>query len=568
MSIKQAGGALRQPARHTIRHRKTAKIQMKPSIGTPSAREAIRHLLPVILEQHNESKHETEKSSPVSRSSKDRSDVSIAAQRRRLMDLASDQGYLIVNEYKDVVESAKSEHRPGFQTLLRDIDSPTRDWTTLLILDHSRLSRQQYIGPIFRFEASRKGIEVVFASSPDLDPISTVILDAVLDSMSVVHSLMSKEKGLGGMAENIHQGYRAGGRAPRGYALRPIETGAIRDGSPVTKSVLVPSEDAPLVSRYLKARASGDPRTKVIRELGIPWNASSLVDLEWNALTYAGHTVWNVRNEKDPAGGYKGKTKRKPRNEWVIKENTHPALITTDEANRLIGALESGLHGKAVSEAKAGNSSYLLTGLLRAPDGREWIGDGKRHYRLKAVGEVAGRWLRMADVDAAVTARLIQDIHSPTFVRALTAEARRANAIQEDPSKELRQQIHGINAQINKAGDLALQLDDPAPMLKKINELEARRKLLQDEIERTEQDYQAQRMLSQVTEGMVRKVLKTIANNFEVLPRERWKGLIRGLVEKIELDPGSLGCQILYRIAVEDRPTMASPRGVEPLSSP
>lgn len=502
------------------------------------------------------------------RSSKDRSDVSIDAQRRRLMELARTRDVTIIKEYSDVVESAKSEYRPGFQALLRDMNSPNRQWSTLMMLDHSRLSRQQYFGPIFKYEASRKGIDVIYATSPELDPVSSVILDSTLDALAVVHSLMSKEKGLGGMAENVHKGYRAGGRAPRGYQLRHIETGAVRDGQPVTKSVLEPSEDAPLIARYLKARAANEPRTSLIRDLGIPWSSASLIDMEWNALTYAGHTVWNVRNEKAPSGGYKGMKKRKPRSEWMIKEDTHPALITTDEAHQIITRLESGAIGQAVSDGKAGNSAYLLTGLLKAPDGRDWIGDGKKHYRLKTVGQVKGRWLSMCEVDDAVTGKLVEDVSSDQFVKALTAAARRANAIGEDPAKDLRQQASTISSQISKAGDLALRLEDPSPMLRKISELEAKRKLLLDEIARTEREYKAQILMSQVSEDMVRRTLKGIARNFESLPREKWKQLIRNLVQHIELDPESLGCQIHYRIAVADRLSMASPRGVEPLSPP
>lgn len=502
------------------------------------------------------------------RSSKDRNDVSIAAQRRKLTEVATERGLTIVNEYTDAVESAKSAHRPGFQALLRDIDSPRRTWTILLMHDHSRLSREQFIGPVFRYEARRKGIDVIFATAPEMDTVSKVILDAVMESMSVVHSLLSKQKGLDGMKENVHQGYRAGGRAPRGYKLKHIETGTVRDGAPVTKSVLEPSEDAPLIARYLKARAAGVPRAKVIRDLRIPWSASSMIDTEWSALTYAGSTVWNMRNETDPAGGYKGKSKRKPRSEWVIKENTHPALITPAEAYRLLEALESGLIGKAVSEAKSGNSSYLLTGLLKAPDGRDWIGDGKRHYRLKALGETKGRWLRMKDVDEAVAGKLMEDIRSDAFVSALTAEAKRVNTVEDDPAKDLRQQINTFTAQISKASDLALQLEDPAPMMRKINELEAKRKLLQEEVARTEKDHQARLTMSKVTDDMVRNVLKTLSNDFEELPKDKWKELIRGLVEKIELDPESLGCQIHYRVAITNRLSMASPRGVEPLSPP
>lgn len=495
------------------------------------------------------------------RSSKDRSDVSIDAQRRRLMELAAERGYLVTQEYTDVVESAKSEFRPGFQTLLRDLASPARQWSILLMLDHSRLSRQQYVGPIFAYEAQRKGVKVDYAMVPDLDPITRVIMDSVLDAFSVIHSLMSKEKGLAGMSENVRRGFRAGGRAPRGYKLEHIDTGVIRDGESVNKSRLATSEDAPLVARYLKARAEGTTRAAAIKQFDIPWTAASCVDLEWNALTYAGHTVWSVRAEKNAAGGYKGGKKRKPRAEWMIQKDTHDALITTDEAERIIGQLEAGLIGQAVSEAKAGNSAYLLTGLLKAPDGRDWIGDGRKHYRLKAIGPVRGKWLRMQDVDDAVSARMMADIRSEEFVRRLADEARRANAaLQDDSAKPLRQQVAAINTQISKASDLAIQLEDPAPMLRKIAELETRRRLLVDEITRLEREQQAAAVLAQVTDKQVETALDALAKDFEVLPKERWKELIRSLVDRIELDPESLECRIHYRIAVEDRLCMASPR--------
>ena len=56
------------------------------------------------------------------RSSKDRSDVSIDAQRRELTKLAAERGYIVVVEYADVVESGKDDQRAGFQSLLKELD--------------------------------------------------------------------------------------------------------------------------------------------------------------------------------------------------------------------------------------------------------------------------------------------------------------------------------------------------------------------------------------------------------------------------------------------------------------
>jgi site-specific DNA recombinase len=78
--------------------------------------------------------------------------------------------------------------------------------------------------------------------------------------MDEAHSMLSREKGLAGMAENVRRGHRAGGRAPIGYRLERQATGAMRDGAAVTKSKLAPSDHAPAIAAYLKARAAGEAR--------------------------------------------------------------------------------------------------------------------------------------------------------------------------------------------------------------------------------------------------------------------------------------------------------------------
>lgn len=191
------------------------------------------------------------------RSSKDRTDVSIDAQRRELQALAKSRNLIISEEFFDAVESGKDSNRPGFQSLIRQINNKSRLWSVVLMVDTSRLARNQYIAHSFMHECRKRGIEVVFAKTPELDGVTGIILPAVLHAMDQVHSFMSREKGLAGMAENVRQGFRAGGRAPFGYKLDYIHTGAIREGEPVTKSKLVPDENAPKIATYLKGGRRG-----------------------------------------------------------------------------------------------------------------------------------------------------------------------------------------------------------------------------------------------------------------------------------------------------------------------
>ncbi|MEA1890111.1 MAG: hypothetical protein U9N50_10080 [Pseudomonadota bacterium] len=286
--------------------------------------------------------------------------------------------------------------------------------------------------------------------------------------------------------------------------------------------------------------------------------------MEWNALTYAGHTVWNVHNEHKKGEGYKGNSKRRPREEWVIKENTHEALISIDESEQLLKRLENSNIGKKVSEAKTGASSYLLTGLLRTPNGDLWTGSGNQHYRTRPGHGIKGRWLNKEKVDTAITEQLLGDIVSPEFVSKVTQATKEvANSLLEDPAEELRLEVTNINKQISRAMDLAIKLDNPDPALKKINELEIQRKPLEEHIARLELEHSMQSALANITETQVSGILKNFTENFRSIPKERWKESIRPLVEHIVLDPETLDCCIHYRFAVDNRLCIASPRGFD-----
>lgn len=233
--------------------------------------------------------------------------------------------------------------------------------------------------------------------------------------------------------------------------------------------------------------------------------------MEWNVLTYAGHTVWGVHNEFKRGEGYKGGQKRRPRAEWIIQRDTHAALITDEEAEAILRQLETSTIGVAVSKAKSGLSDYLLTGLLRTPSGQLWTGNGGEHYRTKRDGNTPGRWLSMQQVDDAVIDLILRDMRAPALAEALARQARRhAAASGEDPAQELRREIVAINGQISKAMDLALQLEDPAPALRKVNELEAKRRAIADEVARLEREYTVQTALAHITDQQVTQILSAM----------------------------------------------------------
>ena len=477
--------------------------------------------------------------------------MSIDAQRRELRALAKTRDLLITAEYVDAVESGKNEHRPGFQNLIRDIKAKGRPWEAVLMLDTSRLARNQYVAHFFKHEAAQHGVEVVFAKTPDLDGITAIILPAVLHAMDEVHSFMSREKGLAGMAENVRQGFRAGGRAPYGYKLEHTATGTVRDGAPVTKSKLVTNGDARKIATYLQGRAAGLPGTSLARDLSLDIARATLTGIEWNALTYAGHTVWNVHNELTREG-YKGGNKRRPRSEWIIQRDTHQALITEAEAEAILSRLDNGRAKHYRTKA-----DYLLTGLLITSDGSAWHGNGGKHYR-------AGKKnINAQTLETAIVEQVAADLASDKFTASLLAKARKASTPHDDRTEidAAQKHIRALTAKISKLTDLLSETDQPAPLLRKIESLETERDATLGHIDAAAKSAEMADKMRCITERDVRAMLRAMAENMADISREHLKDFLRGLIERITLDTDRAGCCIHYRVRMHSSGELvASPR--------
>jgi site-specific DNA recombinase len=476
------------------------------------------------------------------RSSKDRSDVSLAAQRRELEKLAVSRSLTVAKIFEDAVESGATEDRPGFIELVRALKSHDRGWEYLLVYDTSRIARRRYIAQAIKHEAKKRGVIILYARLPsDLDPVAELMLESVFEAMDEAHSIMSRQKGLAGMAENVRRGFRAGGRAPAGYELKALTTGTIREGSPVMKSKLVLGAKGSMIAEYLKARANGVPRTIAARKTGMP--ATSLIGVEWNALTYAGHTVWN---RHAPNGGG---TKMRARSAWQITRDTHEALISDVEAETILAKLETSEVGQSVSQAMAAKSDYLLTGLLYTGAGQMWVAHGK-YYRLKRREGQPGKTVRADMVESAVLEQVEAGMKSDLFLRNLLGAAQRSQRAQ-DPAAAIDQQIVKLEKERDRAAQLALT-SDADTFLGIVEERSRHIESLKREAEAVRHDDTLSRQLAGMTVERLRRLLA------DQSPAKA----LQTLVDRIVLER-DLTCQIELK-AVPGRqrrwPGVASPQ--------
>ena len=470
------------------------------------------------------------------RSSKDRADVSLQAQMRELEQLATKHDLTITTTYEDAVESGASESRPGFDRLLAAMRDRKRGWKFLLIYDSSRIARRRYIAQAFKHEARKYGITIYYCKMPaDLDPITSVVVEAMMEAFDEMHSLMSRDKALGAMRENVRQGWRAGGRAPLGYRLEHHATGAVRDGRPVQKSRLTPGPLYPKVAEYLRRRAAGEQRGRVLADLGVDWKQNSMVDVERNALVYAGHTVWNRVD--------------RPRTEWQIQRETHPALIDDVTAEQILARLHANSRGRAVAAGKRAMSNYLLAEVLVTSDGRHWRADGP-HYRLAARDGIKGRMVRREIIEAAVLARLAQDLATDAFLEQLVVATRKSVGV--DRSHTLRREIGRLEREKERASRLAIECDDPSPWVALVAERSDQIAVMRKEIDQFAAEAAAPAALRTLTVAGLRQMLVELDSP---------AALVRGLVARVVLDP-NYACQIEYRTPSQEVRclSMASPR--------
>ena len=82
---------------------------------------------------------------------------------------------------------------------------------------------------------------------------------------------------------------------------------------------------------------------------------------------------------------------------------------------------------------------------------------------------------------------------------------------------------------------------------------------------RREQEYTSAALLDNITEADVKTLLGGIAENIDAMNRETLKDFLSSLIDQVTLDPVSHECPVNYRISMDVRNKVASPRGFEPL---
>ena len=267
---------------------------------------------------------------------------SIQNQKAILQKFAEDHHFLRPCFYVDDGFSGGNFQRPAFQQMISDMENG--EIGIIVTKDLSRLGRNQlhtglYIEerfPMFgvRYIAINDNVDTDSSESNDLMPFKNLFNEWFIRDTSRKIRAVLKAK--------AERGERLGTRAPYGYRK-----------DPGTKKLIVDDEAAAIVRRIFAMCASGSGPSQIARILkkeqiltptmyaytryGIThtcldtahpynWSNSAIANLLENEI-YLGNTV----NMKYSTKSYKDKRRvEHPREECMVFENTHPALITRE----------------------------------------------------------------------------------------------------------------------------------------------------------------------------------------------------------------------------------------------
>jgi len=267
---------------------------------------------------------------------------SIQNQKAILQKFAEDHHFPSPCFYVDDGFSGGNFQRPAFQQMISDMENG--EIGIIVTKDLSRLGRNQlhtglYIEerfPMFgvRYIAINDNVDTDSSESNDLMPFKNLFNEWFIRDTSRKIRAVLKAK--------AERGERLGTRAPYGYRKDPD-----------TKKLIVDEEAAAIVRRIFAMCAGGSGPSQIARILkkeqiltptmyaytryGIThtcldtahpynWSDSAIANLLENEI-YLGNTV----NMKHSSRSYKDKRRvEHPREECMVFENTHPALITRE----------------------------------------------------------------------------------------------------------------------------------------------------------------------------------------------------------------------------------------------
>ena len=277
---------------------------------------------------------------------------SLPFQRKKLKEYCKLMGIDDFQIFEDDGYSAKNTDRPRFQEMMNRVRMG--EFSHIIVWKVDRISRN-----LLDFAAMYEELKdhrVTFISMNEQFDTSTAIGEAMLKIILIFAELernMTSERVTGIMLDRAENGLWNGARMPIGFRWNdetkypepdPEEVKIVQfifDEYERTRSALQ-------VTRYLN-------NNHVKSKRGGMWSSKLVHDIIRNPF-YIGTYRYNLRES--------GRGALKPENEWIIKEDNHPAIISKEQFDRCNKIMDENGTSRDVSEIRETVHIHIFAGKL------------------------------------------------------------------------------------------------------------------------------------------------------------------------------------------------------------
>ncbi len=284
---------------------------------------------------------------------------SIEGQLRECREYAERNGITVLDSYIDRALSAKTDHRPDFQRMIKDSGKGLFDVVLVWKLD--RFARNRYDSAHYKAILKKNGVKVVSAKEAIAEDSTGILLESLLEGYAEFYSVELSEKIHRGQKENALKGRNNGGGIPLGYVLGSNQRLEV---DPLT---------APLVVEIFTRYAEGETVREIVQSL----NERGLKTRRNKPFSM--NSFNRILKNRKYIGEYSYQD--------VTIPGGVPAIVPADLFDQVQVKMEKNKRAPAISKAE---ETYLLTTkLFCGKCGRLMVGEsgtshtGKKHYYYK-----------------------------------------------------------------------------------------------------------------------------------------------------------------------------------------
>ncbi len=262
-------------------------------------------------------------------SSEKQNEASIEGQLRECMQYAEFNNIQVIGNYIDRAQSAKTDHRPEFQHMIKD--SYKHGFECILVWKLDRFARNRYDSAYYKNILKKNGVRVISAKETISQGAEGILLESLLEGYAEFYSAELSEKVKRGMTENALKAKANGVRAPFGYYVDEQDHYQIDETTaPIVKEIY---------SLYLGGTRINDI-AKLLTSRGVKNRGYSM---NYNA-------VFRILTNRKYIGEYKFGD--------VLIPNAIPALISVEDFNVVQTKMKVNKKAPAMHRSE---DDYLLT---------------------------------------------------------------------------------------------------------------------------------------------------------------------------------------------------------------